>query len=155
MKRLFAPLFAALALLVAPATLHAQDAGPEATVIAFMDAFSAKDAETMTALMMPDTVVASVQELEGPDDVGFSPMADLVAQLAGLPFDIAEPLWDLRTEEFGTVAVVSASYDFLISGNRSHCGTDIFTLMRVDGAWKIATITYSHETEGCEGPPAE
>ena len=102
----------------------------------------------MTALLMPDTVVASVQELEGPDDVGFSPMADLVAQLAGLPFDIAEPLWDLRTQEFGTVAVVSASYDFLISGNRSHCGVDIFTLVNVDGEWKITTVTYSHVPAG-------
>ena len=141
MKTLIAPALAASALL-APAAVQAQEAGPEEAVVAFMTAFSDQDTDAMADYIVDETVVAFVQELPGTDRSGFSPMSALMENMATIPADLEEPIWDTR-------------FDFLVNGNRSHCGTNIFTLMRIDEAWKIATVTYSHETEGCEGPPAE
>jgi Putative lumazine-binding len=38
------------------------------------------------------------------------------------------------------LAVVWASFEFLVDGKVDHCGTDLFNLVRVDGKWMIASI---------------
>ena len=58
----------------------------------------------------------------------------------------------MATLRSGPVASVMASYEFRIDGKLSHCGKNIYSLTRVEGEWKIASIAYSHIAEGCEGP---
>ena len=38
------------------------------------------------------------------------------------------------------LAVVWASFEFLVDGKVDHCGTDLFNLVRVDGSWIIASV---------------
>jgi hypothetical protein len=38
------------------------------------------------------------------------------------------------------LAVVWAPFEFLSDGKVDHCGTDLFSLVRVDGQWRIAAI---------------
>jgi hypothetical protein len=38
------------------------------------------------------------------------------------------------------VAVVWAPFDFLEDGKVDSCGTDLFSLVRVDGKWLIASV---------------
>jgi len=38
------------------------------------------------------------------------------------------------------LAVVWASFDFLVDGKVDHCGTDLFSLVRNDGKWLITAI---------------
>ena len=38
------------------------------------------------------------------------------------------------------LAVVWASFDFLVDGKVDHCGTDLFSLVRTDGKWLIASV---------------
>lgn len=125
-------------------------AEPIATVVAFMNAFDAQDAEAMAQHVLDDGVVAFVEERAEEDRVGFVPLNRLAGAIAGNPADLEEPIWNIRAIEDGPVAVVTANFELLVDGNRSHCGVDIFTLMRVEGEWKIATVTYSHITEGCD-----
>jgi hypothetical protein len=49
-------------------------------------------------------------------------------------------------------------YDLYLDGKWSHCGVDVFTLVRQEGAWRIATMAWSAEQPPvCEphpdGPP--
>ncbi len=127
--------------------VHAADA--IATVSAFMSAFDAQDADAMLPYLADGAVVAFVQEMAEDDRVGFVPMGQLVQGIGSSTADLQEPIWNLRGFEDGPVAVVTANFEFLVDGNRSHCGVNIFTLMRIEGEWKIATVTYSHITEGC------
>ena len=157
MKLLLSRLLA-LILLAAPATLHAQDAGDDsaavtATVEAFMAAFDAKDAEAMGALLTDNAFLVSVRERDGGDQVQSMPMAQLIAGISAIPVDIAEPIDINAVLVDGPVATVWAPFAFYLDGNFSHCGIDIFTLIRADGNWKIATITYSHIEDDCEGAP--
>ncbi len=61
----------------------------------------------------------------------------------------------LREEEIiihinKNVAAVWAPYDFWINNKHSHCGYEVFTLVKKDGYWKIASLTYSVNKEGCK-----
>lgn len=123
--------------------------GVLAVVDAFMAALAAKDADAMRALVTQPGFLAMVQEREGEDRVGLMAMEDVIAALAAIPDEIAEPLWGEVVMVEGPVAMAWANFDFLRDGTRTHCGVDVFTLLRVDGKWKIATVTYSHVEQGC------
>jgi len=47
------------------------------------------------------------------------------------------------------VASVSGWYDFWINNEHSHCGYEVFTLIKRDSEWKIASLTYSVEQGAC------
>jgi len=58
----------------------------------------------------------------------------------------------------GTVAMVWYPYDLYLDGKWSHCGVDVFTLLRTEHGWRIAAMAWSAEQPpACEkhpdGPP--
>jgi hypothetical protein len=60
----------------------------------------------------------------------------------------------------GGVARVWYPYDLYVNGAWSHCGVDVFTLVRSAGTWRIASLAWSAEQPPvCEkhpaGPPAK
>lgn len=48
------------------------------------------------------------------------------------------------------IATVWAPYDLWINDKYSHCGVDVFIMMKGNHGWKIATISFSIEKEGCK-----
>ena len=50
----------------------------------------------------------------------------------------------------GRIAMVWAPYDLWINDAFSHCGVDVFTWIKTSKGWKIASIAYTMETEGCK-----
>lgn len=48
------------------------------------------------------------------------------------------------------LATAWVPYTFHVNHKFSHCGVDIFTLIRKNKQWRIANITYTIETEGCD-----
>lgn len=60
----------------------------------------------------------------------------------------------LREEEIilhinKNVTAVWAPYDFWVNDKHSHCGYEVFTLIKKDADWKIASLTYSVEQNTC------
>jgi hypothetical protein len=56
------------------------------------------------------------------------------------------------------VAMVWMPYDLYLDGKWSHCGVDVFTLMKQEGRWRVASVIYTVEQPpACrkhpEGPP--
>jgi len=52
--------------------------------------------------------------------------------------------------------VVWAAYDFHLDGAFSHCGIDNFSLVKIGEEWKVVSLTYTVEMEGCaKRPPIE
>ncbi|MDB4292658.1 nuclear transport factor 2 family protein [Maribacter sp.] len=47
------------------------------------------------------------------------------------------------------IAAVWAPYDFWIDEKHSHCGYEVFTLLKNGTEWKIASLTYSVERASC------
>lgn len=141
--------------LASPALAEAQDAGAKSAVEQFMAAFNSKDAETMSSLANAGAMVTVIEEQDGEDRLQSVPLEQLITNISSASADLSEPIWDMTVMQEGPVATVVARFEFLIDGQRSHCGTNIFNLVRFEGEWKIASIAYSHIEEGCLAAPAE
>lgn len=50
----------------------------------------------------------------------------------------------------GALAMVWAPYKFYYKGKFSHCGTDSFQLVRINGKWKIQYLVDTRRNQGCE-----
>lgn len=48
------------------------------------------------------------------------------------------------------VAMAWVPYELNLSGTFSHCGVDIFTLIKGNDGWKIATLAFTMEPDGCD-----
>ncbi|MGI9531552.1 hypothetical protein [Lutimonas sp.] len=48
------------------------------------------------------------------------------------------------------MAMAWVPYDFKVNGEFSHCGVDIFSLMKVDNQWKFISASYTVEKENCK-----
>jgi hypothetical protein len=48
------------------------------------------------------------------------------------------------------IAMVWGSYNLWINDKFSHCGVDAFTLLKTEAGWKISSLSFSMETEGCQ-----
>jgi hypothetical protein len=60
-----------------------------------------------------------------------------------------EKLGDTILRIDGDIAMVWGRYTFRIDGKVHHCGMDHFQLTRVEGQWKITSLTWSSRTTGC------
>lgn len=154
MPRLATTLLSALSLGFAGTAAAQERNGEDAArvlgvVQAFMAGMETKDAEAMTALVTEDSYLAFVQESPDGDRTQSISLVQAAEGLASVPSQLSEPLYDPVVMVDGPVAMVWAEFDLLVDDARSHCGVDIFTLMRTDGEWKIATVTYSHLQTGC------
>ena len=143
-----------LSFLVLPQLSNAQ---PEKEVIDVVERFfatmAARDSAGMAALLMPDGVLHAV--FDGP-----SPRAPRAVThkdfLSGLNRDksrILERYWDPHVRVDGSIATMTASYDFHVDGALSHCGTDVFTLLKDGEAWKISGGVFNMRREGCPESP--
>jgi hypothetical protein len=70
---------------------------------------------------------------------------------------LLERMWSPQVALHGSVATVAAPYDFYINGTFSHCGTDVFLLVKHQGEWRISAVQYTVQRQQCVpsplGPP--
>lgn len=146
-----AALTALLALALAGPALAAPDS-QEAAVVAvaqrFFDAMAAQDVATLREVTLPGTVFTAVRPIEAGG-----------TKLTRIAFDdfaknlrpgLHEQMWNPRVSLRGALlATISAPYEFQLDGKTTHCGIDVFNLVKVDGAWKIASLMWTQEPAAC------
>jgi hypothetical protein len=66
---------------------------------------------------------------------------------------MVERFWDEEVVIRDQFALFVAAYDFWIDGKFSHCGTDVFDLIQVDGQWKIGNMKFTIIRDGCPPSP--
>ena len=54
-----------------------------------------------------------------------------------------ERYWDAKVITDGYIASVWAPYDFYLNGSFSHCGVDLFYLVKTNNKWEIAHFGYT------------
>ena len=62
-------------------------------------------------------------------------------------------MWNPEVKIAGSIAVVTTPYDFHRDGKFTHCGTDIFTLVKMSDGWKISGGSYTVQRTGCTPSP--
>ncbi|MBX9796253.1 DUF4440 domain-containing protein [Sphingomonas sp.] len=122
-----------------------------APVNALFAAIAARNGEQMRALAREDgNIFIAVENADGTRKLVRRPFSEFFAMKPG-PEKYEERLYDPAIEIDGDVALVWGRYNFYIDGKLHHCGYDHFDLVREGGQWKVANITYSSRTTGCEG----
>lgn len=123
----------------------------QAAVMAVVDsAMAAINSGDMIALSNVMTDSAQVYAARLRDGTPTFTMRTAASQrAAGRRAPIIERGFDAEVRIAGGIAMVWLPYDLWAEGKWSHCGIDLFTLVRVGTAWRIANLTYS-----VEQPPA-
>lgn len=111
---------------------------------------AARDAAAINAQLVPggSATVVSDQAGGGRTTARHS-WPEVLAHFQPGPEKFEERLSDPAIETDGSVAMVWGTYVFLVDGKVHHCGVDHFDLVRDNGAWKIANVTWSQRTTGC------
>jgi hypothetical protein len=63
---------------------------------------------------------------------------------------IEEKILSYEIKVHQQIAVAWVPYTLSISGKFSHCGVDIFNFIKTDEGWKINSISFTMEPNGCD-----
>lgn len=145
----------ALALQTAPDAVDpasAEGAAVMAPVNGVFAALSARDGQALLPLMDAEgRINVVVERPDGSRRHGSPAVADFAAGLAPGPERFEEIMPAPTVMIDGDIASVWGRYVFRVDGTLSHCGVNHFGLVRRDGVWKIANLTWTQRTTGCEG----
>ena len=144
-----------------PVVAQEPDPGPEKEVVAvaqiFLSALSAADTATLAGLLAPEAMIYSVREGSDGPALGVVTRTAFLESLGGEDQNFLERMWNPTVQVQDLVAMVWTPYDFHLNGEFSHCGIDVFTMLKGGEGWQIASITYNVVREGCPpsplGPP--
>jgi hypothetical protein len=147
--------FLLLAALALPTAVSAQAARDSvvAAITEFFRAMSAKDSAASAAVLHPDGVMFSSRPLGDSVTLRRATSASYLATIGSTKQALLERMWNPTVLVHKQLATVWTPYDFHTDGKFSHCGVDVFNLVRHQGRWKIVSIAYTVEPTGCADSP--
>lgn len=151
----FTTIMLAVALGPSPADNEAtEERAVLAAVQQMFDAMSRRDAEAYSALLMPEGMAIRVR-VDGPEtnNVRFTSNAEGIELFKQGTDRWDERIWNPTVHVHGPIAVVWTPYDFHINGKFSHCGFDLFELLKVDGRWRLSNASWTVQTVDCRPSP--
>ncbi|MDB4889497.1 MAG: hypothetical protein JWL61_1352 [Gemmatimonadetes bacterium] len=122
-------------------------------------AISTRDTALARRLMLPGAQLASTVDPAGLTNAGrLQTDSQFIGMLATMKQRYLERMWNPTVYLQGSLAVVRAPYDFHVDGAFSHCGVDVFTLVRSRSEWRVTHVVYTIQRQNCAasplGPPA-
>jgi hypothetical protein len=125
---------------------------------ALLATIGARDTATARRLLVPGSQLGGVSQSGTGTMPRYQSDSAFLRLIAATPQRLLERMWSPTVILHGALAEVHAPYDFHIDGKFSHCGTDVFTLVRTPTGWRIAALMWTVQPTGCEasplGPPA-
>jgi hypothetical protein len=121
-----------------------------------LERITAEDSVGLTDLMIQEAMFYVGTFRDGEYGVRTSSYADARARISEV--DMVERGFEPTVLVSGPIAMVWYPYDFYRDGAWSHCGVDIFNLVRTNAGWRITTLMYNvQQPPACEphpdGPP--
>ena len=146
-----AALVAAALALAAPVA-----AGPHDDVLAAVNttlmAFNTNEAIWLQKAMLPTaTIVAQTYGADGTLKTRVVSVADMASGFTKSDRHIDERIYAPVVLVQHDLAHVWAPYTLDINGKRLHCGIDSFGLAKVDGVWRVTSLSWTAEPKGCPG----
>lgn len=119
-----------------------------------LKAISTRDTLLARRFLLPGAQLASIPDPAAPTAVGrMQTDSQFLSTLATGKQVYLERMWNPTVFLQGSLAIVRAPYDFFLDGTFSHCGVDVFTLVRSRGEWRITHIVYTTQRVGCAPSP--
>jgi hypothetical protein len=112
------------------------------TVKQLLDTVARRDKEGMRRLLVP--AGAAVQSRD--HQVACTSLADLPENMPGGQARLKERFYTPLVRVDDDIAVVWARYDFLVDGRVHHWGTNILTLLKQGGVWRVSAVADNGRT---------
>ena len=157
MKRLLVFMFI-VAFVSAPAVAQETDRSAiVAAVQTFLDVIGTRDVDAAKRVMLPDGRLVSSRDEDGKLTHRMQSHQEFFDSLAKGQGKSLERMWNPEVKIHGAIATVTTPYDFHRDGKFSHCGIDVFNLVKTADGWKIAGGMWTIQRTGCQpsplGPP--
>lgn len=131
-------------------TIHpAEEASIKQVINDFFESLEKQDTSLYRSTMDKEAQIWRLNNTKSPANLNMRLSKD---DIGGL---VSESQWKETAISFDIkihkgMAVAWVPYTFKLNGEFSHCGVDIFTLMKTDDKWKIVSTAYTVDREGCE-----
>jgi hypothetical protein len=121
------------------------------------DAMATQDTLAAKNTLLPDGQLFAVQQRGDSTYIGRRTNGQFVRGLANKERIIDERMREkeVQVQIHQQLAMVWAPYDLWVNKKFSHCGVDIFTLIKTKQGWKIASLAYTVEPGGCKDVPQQ
>ncbi|MBE9465600.1 nuclear transport factor 2 family protein [Dyadobacter sp. UP-52] len=130
---------------------QSQDAAVRASVDKLFDGMRSGDSSVVRSVFIPQSTLTSVST-NAKDSVmtHVSKTDDFVAAV-GKPHTEKwdERIYDVKISVDGPMAIVWAPYKFYRGETFSHCGVNVFTMIKTKSGWKINSITDTRRKTDC------
>ncbi|OIN57242.1 nuclear transport factor 2 family protein [Arsenicibacter rosenii] len=141
-----------LLLLTAPAFAQSPDeTAVRATIDQMFTGMRKSDTTMFKSVFAPAASLQSVAKTkEGAVSVRQESIAGFIASVGKqTPGDLDERLTGYDIKIDAELAVAWTPYTFYYKGQKSHCGVNVFTLVKINGSWKIQSIIDTRRRDGC------
>ncbi len=120
------------------------------TVNALFTAMKASDATALQATFADSAIMQTIQNKNGKVSVENEAVSAFAASIGKIAKGDADEQITFDVVKIdGDLAMVWAPYQFYWKGTFSHCGVDVFGLVRLNGTWKIQYIADTRRKENC------
>ena len=118
-------------------TDHDEEQVVLAVLQTLLDAIANRDQVAMHAVLVPEGGATHSRD----DRVLHSLLRELPARMPGGTTTLEERIFDPLVRVDDDIAMIWAPYDFFIDGKPHHWGTNIISLLKRDGHWRITGVT--------------
>ena len=116
----------------------------------FFDALEKQDTVLFKSILLTNGQVWAISEKENAAKYSMRQFSDFMKTLINPARVIQERMLSSEVKIHDRIAMAWVPYTLDISGKFSHCGVDLFTFLKTDKGWKIATAAYTIEQD-CSG----
>ena len=120
-----------------PSVDNAEQQAVLAPITQLFDGMAKRDAAAIKKPLLSGGTMVLMRDGK-PSQMTFEDFADRVGKPGTT--HIQERIHDPLVRIDHDLAVVWAPFEFLVDDKVDHCGTDLFTLVRTDGQWVIASV---------------
>ncbi|NIM13542.1 MAG: hypothetical protein GTO45_15625 [Candidatus Aminicenantes bacterium] len=115
-----------------------------------LDVLETGDIQKGKEAVIPGAYLAAVQDGNSENPVNYRTFAEFFNFLAQSRDRRKETMSGVKVMIHKKIALVWGDYKLFLNRQLHHCGVNAFSLIKKKGAWKIANVVYTYETEGCE-----
>jgi hypothetical protein len=115
----------------------------------FFLALEKKDTCLYSSIVRPDGQIWTVRRLKDTLKTSMRNFSADKVRLVNMNAVIEEKPLSYEITVHNDIAVAWVPYTLSLSGKFSHCGVDVFTLLKTIHGWQIVNLTYSLEPDAC------
>jgi Putative lumazine-binding len=118
----------------------------------FFDGLETKDSVLLNAICLPGAYHYYVVETKDSNLIAARPHTRFIQSLGANKKIVKERFRStgVTIHIHKSIATLWGPYDLWVDEKFSHCGVDVFTLLKTKDGWKIAVVAFSVEPEECD-----